>query len=138
MLAFLTVCKCYHFFVIIFACTAWVLSFMLSFNVITFCYHFPPFFFFLKTWHTPLCDRDRKGKEVIFRLAEPSLLNDLRKQKNTINYTVDVKIAQRREFNVVFFQGILQETSRILHTSSAGRLRFGLIEERTRGRIYSK
>jgi hypothetical protein len=59
-------------------------------------------------------------------------------KKNTINYTVDVKIAQRREFNVVFFQGILQETSRILHTASAGRLRFGLIEERTRGRIYSK
>ncbi len=29
----------------------------------------------------PLCDRDRRGKEVIFRLAEPSLRNDLRKQK---------------------------------------------------------
>jgi hypothetical protein len=28
-----------------------------------------------------LCDRDRKGKKVIFRLAEPSLRNDLRKQK---------------------------------------------------------
>ena len=53
MLSFLTVCKCYHFCVIIFPCTAWVLSFMLSFNVIIFCYHFPPFFFFLKTWHTP-------------------------------------------------------------------------------------
>jgi hypothetical protein len=52
MLSFLTVCKCYHFCVIIFPCTAWVLSFMLSFNVIIFCYHFPPFFFFLKTWHT--------------------------------------------------------------------------------------
>ncbi len=33
--------------VIIFPCTAWV---MLSFNVIIFC--IPPFFFFLKTWHT--------------------------------------------------------------------------------------
>jgi hypothetical protein len=33
----------------IFPCTGWVLSFMLSFNVIIFCYNFPPFFFFLKT-----------------------------------------------------------------------------------------
>jgi len=47
-------CKCYNFCVIIFPCTGWVLSFMLSFNVIIFCYHFPPFFFFLKTWHTPI------------------------------------------------------------------------------------
>ncbi len=49
---------CYHFSqftnVIIFPCKGWVLSFMLSFNVIIFCYYFPPFFFFLKTWHTPL------------------------------------------------------------------------------------
>jgi hypothetical protein len=52
MLSLLTVCKCYNFCVIIFPCTGWVLSFMLSFNVIIFCYHFPPFFFFLKTWHT--------------------------------------------------------------------------------------
>jgi len=44
-----TVRKCYHFCVIIFPCTCWVLSFMLSFDVILFCYHFPPFFFFLKT-----------------------------------------------------------------------------------------
>ena len=29
----------------IFPCTGWVLSFMLSFNVIIFCYHFPPFSF---------------------------------------------------------------------------------------------
>ncbi len=48
MLSFLTVCKWYYFCVIIFPCTAWVLSF----NVIIFCYHFLPFFFFLKTWHT--------------------------------------------------------------------------------------
>jgi hypothetical protein len=54
MLSCLTFCKCYHFCVIIFPCTAWVLSFMLSFNVIIFCYHFPPFYFFLKTWHTRL------------------------------------------------------------------------------------
>ncbi len=53
MLSFLTVCKRYHFCVIIFPYTGWVLSFMLSFNVIIFCYLFPPFFFFLKTWHTP-------------------------------------------------------------------------------------
>ncbi len=39
------ICKCYHFCVIIFPCTAWVLSFMLPFNVIIFCYHFPPFSF---------------------------------------------------------------------------------------------
>ncbi len=52
MLSFLTVCKCYNFCVIIFSCTAWLLSFMLSFNVIIFCNHFPPFFFFLKMWHT--------------------------------------------------------------------------------------
>ncbi len=45
MLSFLTVGKCYHFCVIIFSCTAWVLSFMLSFNVIIFCYHFLPFSF---------------------------------------------------------------------------------------------
>ncbi len=37
--------------VIIFPCTGWVLSFMLSYNVIILCYHFPPFFFFLNTWH---------------------------------------------------------------------------------------
>ncbi len=49
---FFTVRKCYHFCVIIFPCTCWVLSFMLSSDVILFCYHFPPFFFFLKTWHT--------------------------------------------------------------------------------------
>ncbi len=36
ILSFLTVCKCYHFCVIIF------------------CYHFLPFFFFLKTWHTQI------------------------------------------------------------------------------------
>jgi hypothetical protein len=29
-----------------------MLSFMLSFDVIVYCYHFPPFFFFLKPWHT--------------------------------------------------------------------------------------
>ncbi len=51
MLSFL----CYHFplyifiiYVIIFR----VLSFMISFDVIIYGYHFPPFFFFLKTWHT--------------------------------------------------------------------------------------
>jgi hypothetical protein len=38
--------------IIIFPSTCWVLSFMLSFDVIIFCYHCPPFFFFLKTWHT--------------------------------------------------------------------------------------
>ncbi len=43
---------CYHFHVIIFLCKYFVLSFMLSFDVIIYCYHFPPFFFFLKTWHT--------------------------------------------------------------------------------------
>ncbi len=42
----------YHFYVIIFPCTYFVFSFMLSFDVIIYCYHFPPFFFFLKTWHT--------------------------------------------------------------------------------------
>ncbi len=52
MLSFFTVSKCYHFYVIIFPCTYFVLSFMLSFDVIIYCYHFPPFFFFLKTWHT--------------------------------------------------------------------------------------
>ncbi len=41
------------FYVIIFPCTYFVLSFMLSFDVIIYCYPFPPFFFFLKTWHTP-------------------------------------------------------------------------------------
>ncbi len=41
--------KSYHFCVIIFPSRCWVLSFMLSFNVIIFRYHFPPFFFFLKT-----------------------------------------------------------------------------------------
>jgi hypothetical protein len=40
------------FYVIIFPCTYFVLSFKLSFDVIIYCYHFPPFFFFLKTWHT--------------------------------------------------------------------------------------
>ncbi len=54
MLSFFTVRKCYHFCVIIFPCSCWVLSFMLSFYVILFCYHFPPFLFFLKTWHTPI------------------------------------------------------------------------------------
>ena len=54
MLSFFTVSKCYHFYVIIFPCTYFVLSFVLSFDVIVFCYHFPPFFFFLKTWHTPI------------------------------------------------------------------------------------
>ncbi len=53
MLSFFTVSKCYLFYVIIFPCTYFVLSFMLSFDVIIYCYHFPPFFFFLKTWHTP-------------------------------------------------------------------------------------
>ena len=47
---------CYHlmlsFFDVIIWCYHLVLSFMLSFNVKNFCYHFPPFFFFLKTWHT--------------------------------------------------------------------------------------
>ncbi len=52
---------CYHFSrstidiifnVIIFPSTCWVLSFMLSFDVIIYCYHFRSFFFFLKTWHT--------------------------------------------------------------------------------------
>ncbi len=54
MLSFFTVSKCYNFYVIIFPCTYFVLSFMLSFDVIIYCYHFPPFFFFLKTWHTPI------------------------------------------------------------------------------------
>ncbi len=85
MLSFFTVSNCYHFYVIIFPCTYFVLSFtlsvlgyyhlcyhmMLSFftvikcynfcviifpciiYVIIYCYHFPPFFFLLKTWHTP-------------------------------------------------------------------------------------
>jgi len=53
----------------------------------------------------PLCDRDRRGKEVIFRLGEPSLLNDLRKQKNTINYTVDVKIATKTRIQCRLFSG---------------------------------
>ncbi len=52
MLSFITVSKCYHFYVIIFPCTYFVLSFMLSFDVIIYCYLSPPFFFFLKTWHT--------------------------------------------------------------------------------------
>ena len=37
--------KCYHFYVIIFLSTSWVLSFMLSFDVIIYCYHFPLFSF---------------------------------------------------------------------------------------------
>ncbi len=45
MLSFFTVRKCYNFCVIIFPCTCWVLSFMLSFDVIIYCYHFPPFSF---------------------------------------------------------------------------------------------
>ncbi len=80
--------------VIIFPCTYFVLSFMLSFDVIIFhgqqmlsficyhfpfyifcviiyviicviiyCYHFPPFFFFLKTWHTP-------GQDVLSRATQ--------------------------------------------------------------------
>ncbi len=62
---------CYHFhlyifcviiYVIIFRVLSFMLPFdviifhtqqMLSFDVIIYCYHFPPFFFFLKTWHTP-------------------------------------------------------------------------------------
>ncbi len=51
MLSFFTVSKCYHFYVIIFPGT----YFVLSFDVIICCYHFPPFFFFLKTWHTRAC-----------------------------------------------------------------------------------
>jgi hypothetical protein len=46
---------CYHFSqltnVIIFPCTACVIIYVII-NVIIFCYHFPPFFLFLKTWHT--------------------------------------------------------------------------------------
>ena len=48
------------FFNVIIWCFHLVLSFilcyhlMLSFDVIIYCYHFPPFFFFLKTWHTPI------------------------------------------------------------------------------------
>jgi hypothetical protein len=37
--------ECYHFYVIIFPCTYFVLSFMFSFEVIIYCYHFPPFSF---------------------------------------------------------------------------------------------
>ncbi len=54
MLLFDVIIWCYHFCVIIFPCTGWVLSFMLSFNVIIFGYNFPPFFLFLKTWHTQI------------------------------------------------------------------------------------
>ncbi len=46
MLSFFTVSKWYHFYVIIFPCTYFVLLFMLSFDVIIYCYHFPPFFSF--------------------------------------------------------------------------------------------
>ncbi len=46
---FYVIIWCYHFSqfanVIIFPYTAWVLSFMFSFNVIIFCYHFLPFSF---------------------------------------------------------------------------------------------
>jgi hypothetical protein len=49
-------------------CTGWVLSFMLSFNVIIFCYHFPPFFFFLKTWHTRI--RERWTMDILAVLAD--------------------------------------------------------------------
>jgi hypothetical protein len=66
MLSFLTVCKCYHCCVIIFPCTGWVLSFMLSFNVIIFCYLFPPFFFFLKTWHTQKWSRYYRFAQIFF------------------------------------------------------------------------
>ncbi len=52
MLSYFTVSKFYHFYVIIFPCTYFVLSFLLSFDVTIYCYHFPPFFFFMKTWHT--------------------------------------------------------------------------------------
>ncbi len=67
MLSFDVIIWCYHFSrsanVIIFPCTYFLLSFMLSFAVIIYCYHFPPFFFFLKTWHTRnlrLLDRIKK------------------------------------------------------------------------------
>ncbi len=43
----------YIFCVIIYVSIFRVLSFMLSFDVIIYCYHLLPFFFFLKTWHTP-------------------------------------------------------------------------------------
>jgi hypothetical protein len=54
MLAFFTFSNCYHFYVIIYPCTYFVLSFMLSFDVIIFhgqqmlsfiCYHFPLYIF---------------------------------------------------------------------------------------------
>ncbi len=54
ILSFFTVSNCYHFCVIIFPCTYFVLSFMLSFDVIIFhgqqmlsflCYHFPLYIF---------------------------------------------------------------------------------------------
>jgi hypothetical protein len=54
MLKFFTISKCYRFYVIIFPCTYFVISFMLSFDVIIFhglqmlsflCYHFPLYIF---------------------------------------------------------------------------------------------
>ncbi len=55
---------CYHF-----PCTYFVLSFMLSFDVIIYCYHFPPFFFFLKTWHTPVATHF--GQSIVMKVFKP-------------------------------------------------------------------
>jgi hypothetical protein len=67
MLSLNVIIWCYHFSqfenVIIFVLSFFLVQhgcyhlcyhIMLSYNVISFCYHFPPFFFFLKTWHTHL------------------------------------------------------------------------------------
>jgi hypothetical protein len=45
----------------------WVLSFMLSFNVIIFCYHFPPFFLFPENvTHSKLLNKmAKKGRAAI-------------------------------------------------------------------------
>ncbi len=71
MLSFGVIIWCYHLFYVIIWCYhfsqfANVIIFVLSFFLVQdecyhlcyhlmlsfFCYHFPPFFFFLKTWHT--------------------------------------------------------------------------------------
>jgi hypothetical protein len=75
MLSFLTVCKCYHFCVIFFPCTGWVLSFMLSFNVITFCYHFPPFSF---SWK-----RDTLARKTLVRYFSAQGIQKLTWQEAT-------------------------------------------------------
>ncbi len=56
---------CYHLFYVIIWC--YHLFYVIIF-VIIYCYHFPPFFFFLKTWHTQV-------KVLLYREADQCLLS---------------------------------------------------------------